>query len=391
MTQAINQFEQQEDGQEIAVGKRRFKIKGALRNFKIEDSFIHRQNKLLEHTGNGESKKHVGAYSKGADISAFFEYETWGKPHRDPLKSNRKTYDSANAADAVISNRCFFSKANFKKYLSASRDEFLGHSQAYRENINEHYFSMVEEVNELSDHPLWFSLYDASDSWSQKQSRGYVRSDGDEWKLFRKILLPKVCYLTILKLESLDFKEEKPSFYFRVHWSYFELERTNEIVQSPGQKSEDSVSSPQNKTNSRLGQPKFKEGVLNQCPQCVFTKIIDDRLLDAAHIKPYAKFDDDKILADILDDDSQGTHFAQNPNNGLSLTPTFHRLFDRGFFTFDAEGRLICSTHLSTRTWSQLDVNPQARPSLLHDMTSREEFMRYHREEVFRDEIDSFI
>ena len=390
MNASPNQFDQVEDGQEIVVGQRRFKIIGALRNFKIEDSFIHRQNKLLEHTGNGESKKHVGTYSRAEEISTFFEYDAWGTPHKDPSKSNRKTIVSAKHSGAFISGNCFFSKANFKKYLAEAEEEFLTQGRAYRRDIGEKYAELCAEVERLSDGPIWFEVYDASDSWNQRQNRGYIRSDGTEWDLFRRILLPKRCYLTILKLGSLDGHKEIPSFYFRVHWNYFNLEREKVVLKTIENEHVDAEVRAVEEKKSRQGQPKFKEDVLLQCPQCLFTKITDDRLLDAAHIKPYSQFEEDKILRDVTMDEDDDTHYAQNPNNGLSLTPTFHRLFDRGFFTFDKEGRLICSPQLSTRTWSQLNVNPKARPRLIRDMLGREEFMSYHREHVFRDEFETF-
>lgn len=36
-----------------------------------------------------------------------------------------------------------------------------------------------------------------SDNLSQKQNRGYIRSDDKIWKLWRELILPKISYLSI--------------------------------------------------------------------------------------------------------------------------------------------------------------------------------------------------
>ena len=100
-------------------------------------------------------------------------------------------------------------------------------------------------------------------------------------------------------------------------------------------------------------------------------------LIDAAHIRPVARGGPDVV------------------RNGLSLTPTLHRLFDAGLFTvaYDAgQPRLLVSPQLepsmveapdrgfvlSLRTGLTL-LLPEARSSWPHP-----EQLRYHQREVFR-------
>jgi hypothetical protein len=42
-------------------------------------------------------------------------------------------------------------------------------------------------------------------------------------------------------------------------------------------------------SHARIGQGKYREKLLKQCPICPITLVSDDRLLIASHIKPWAK------------------------------------------------------------------------------------------------------
>ena len=191
-----------ENLQKIKIDGKEYFIIDSIQDFRAEDSFIHRKNKLAQFKGNGESKKHVGTYSgeKGEMMSNFFDYSDWGKEHYDS-KKKRKTFDSAKGSGALISeNRCFFSKTNFQKYLNDAKTEYFAQEQHYHNNISEYYNERLEEVNNLETNQVFFSIYDASDNLSQKQNRGYVRSDDSIWKLWRELILPSISYLSILKL-----------------------------------------------------------------------------------------------------------------------------------------------------------------------------------------------
>jgi hypothetical protein len=55
---------------------------------------------------------------------------------------------------------------------------------------------------------------------NQQQNRGYIRSDDDIWKLWRELILPKISYLSILKLISIDQQSSLPIFYFCILLDY---------------------------------------------------------------------------------------------------------------------------------------------------------------------------
>lgn len=83
--------------------------------------------------------------------------------------------------------------------------------------------------------------------------------------------------------------------------------------------------------NQRVGQDFFRRAVLaNYEETCCITGIADPRLLTASHIRPWGK-------------DTDNRH---NPANGLLLSATFDRAFDRGLITVDRDRRIRVSRQL---------------------------------------------
>jgi len=366
--------------QKIKIEGIEYYIIDAMQDFRAEDSFIHNDNKLARYNGNGESKKHIGTYKGelGEKNSNFFNYSKWGLEHRDPNKNNWKTFNSAKKSGAVISeNRCFFSKSNLLKYLVNAKTEYYSQEQIYHDNISEYYTKRLEELENLNSNHIYFSIYDASDSISQKQNRGYIRSDDKIWSIWRKLILPGISYLSILKLIPVSSPNAEPLFYFRILLDY----KFRSFVHPTAldKEIENDTTKKINK-NQRQGAAKYKRAVHDYMPQCPFTFIKDERLLIASHIKPHAAC----IKEGRLDQDVDKL-------NGLTLSPTYDTLFDQGYITFTNEGELICGTLLSQYTWEKLSINPNAKNKMRIYPENREEYLMYHRENVFQDDIDDLI
>mgnify|MGYP001025502196 CR=1 FL=1 len=373
-----------ENLQKIKIDGKEYLIIDSIQDFRAEDSFIHRKNKLAQFKGNGESKKHVGTYKgeKGDRMSNFFDYASWGLEHYDPNKK-RKTFNSAKEKGALISeNRCFFSKANFQKYLNDAKTEYFSQEQHYHNNISEYYNERLEEVNNLETNQIFFSIYDASDNLSQKQNRGYVRSDNSIWKLWRELILPSISYLSILKLVPVENKNAEPLFYFRILLDY----QFRSFVHPKSLGTEKELEKEKietgiiKKPTHRKGAEKYRREVINYMPQCPFTKITDERLLIASHIKPYSiciKNNENDQALDYL--------------NGLALSPTYDKLFDQGYITFTDSGELVCGTQLSSYTWEKLSINPNAKNKMRIFPKERELYLDYHRNHVFQDDINDLV
>jgi putative restriction endonuclease len=367
--------------QKIKIDGIEYYIIDSIQDFRAEDSFIHRSNKLAQFDGNGESKKHVGTYKGelGQKISHFFDYSTWGLEHVDTEK-NRKTINSARESGAVIQdNTCFFSKSNLLKYLDDARAEYFAQEQIYHNDISTFYNKRYQEVEDLETEHIRFSIYDASDNLSQKQNRGYIRSDDKIWKLWRELILPKISYLSILKLVPVEETEQnnKPIFYFRILLDYqFRTFVHPSALQLIDEVSIDNPEIEEIKKSYRVGQEKYRKAVIEHMAQCPFSKLTDERLLIASHIKPYSVCIKEKREDQALD-----------YLNGLALSPTYDRLFDQGYITFSDDGLLICGTQLSSMTWEKLHINPNAKNKMRIFPENREIYLDFHRRNVFQDDI----
>ena len=200
--------------------------------------------------------------------------------------------------------------------------------------------------------------------------------------------MPKISYLSILKLLPTDtnLSNTQPLFYFRVFLDYqfrsivhpsllmlptFEPATPVELVL-------DEAQAIAKERVYRKGAIKYRNQVIEHMPQCPFTKISDERLLIASHIKPYQ-------VCMNEDNEAQALDYL----NGLALTPTYDKLFDQGYITFLDSGEMICGTQLSALTWQKLNINPNAKNIMRIYPENREFYLDYHRQFVFLDDINT--
>lgn len=368
--------------QRLRIDGVEYYIVDSIQDFRAEDSFIHRKNKLAQFEGNGEAKKHVGTYAGelGKRLSQFFEYSNWGTPHRD-IHRRQKTYESAKASGALVQDQtCFFSKANLLKYLDDARTEYYKKEQVYHNDISTFYAERYERVKKLDQDHVYFSIYDASDDLNQRQNRGYIRSDDPIWELWRELILPKISYLSILKLLPVKpTRDSKPLFYFRILLDYqFRAFVHPQATESSSTKSIKGEAKAVREY--RQGQDAYRRAVIDHMVQCPFSKISDERLLVASHIKPYSVCIKENRIDQALD------HL-----NGLALSPTYDRLFDQGYITFMDDGILVCGTQLSAYTWERLGINPAAKNKMRIYPEERGEYLDFHRKHVFQDDIEDMV
>jgi predicted restriction endonuclease len=126
--------------------------------------------------------------------------------------------------------------------------------------------------------------------------------------------------------------------------------------------------------NQRVGQDFFRRAVLANFEEtCCITGIADPRLLTASHIKPWGK-------------DSENRH---NPANGLLLSATLDRAFDRGLITVDRDRRIRISRQLrdstsrETRNYFQPFENATLRSAVRFDPDPI--FLEWHNSNCFID------
>ncbi len=124
---------------------------------------------------------------------------------------------------------------------------------------------------------------------------------------------------------------------------------------------------------TRVGQGYFRDHLLKRWAGCSVTKVTEQSILIASHIMPWK---DCTTRADRL-----------SPDNGLLLSPTLDKLFDRGLISFDENNRytILISKKLGAFQASEMHLQNQKIHSHSHE--GMRPYMKYHRENVFIDNI----
>jgi len=119
---------------------------------------------------------------------------------------------------------------------------------------------------------------------------------------------------------------------------------------------------------ARRGQGVFRKNVRSREWQCRVTKVDREEHLRASHCKPWR----DSSNQERLDGE-----------NGLLLTPSIDHLFDRGFITFEATGRLVVSDVADPRSLQRMGVATDKVVNVGTFTEGQRRFLSFHRERVF--------
>ena len=309
----------------------------ALNNITLADSFV--KNKIGN--GHGEAKLYVGNYNE--------RYHNF--------------FDNLN-------REFFFLKKDFDKYLLDAKDEFLNPQQDYnkKEEMPDRYNDLSNLLNDYGNGLMKFNMYRTDVT----PPRVYLKSDSEYYNLMREVGIPNISYLSILKLRNLN--NNKIIYYCRIFIDYkpdvikyespMEKQQEEEILSSKL-----SEKKKHNLLDARQGQGEYRRKLLEECQSCPFTLVNDERLLIASHIKPWVKSNDKEKV---------------DPKNGFALTPTYDKLFDQGFITFESDKKLKVSPWISPMNQNRLNIfDGKNMPTLQLD-DKREKYLQYHRIEIFK-------
>jgi len=321
----------------IALNNHNYTVVDTIEKITIADSFVVRQNKIGG--GNGEAKLYIGQDNN--DTRNFFGKFGFGI-------------------------KCFLLKADLQRYLNETEAEYLRPEQPYlqKERLPELW---VERKNKIDALPNIIE-FEITEQTQIGGPRVYVKSNDIAYKIIRELSLPNITFISIVKL--LD-ENQKLVYYFRLFADYFGEEEHPYLIEKAEEEiAESDISNDEKKqlSRARVGQGEYRIKLLSECPFCPITLVSDDRLLIASHIKPWAVADDFE---------------RTDPKNGFMFTPTFDRLFDRGFLSFTEEKRTILSPFLSNMTYSKLGISDnRIIPHLPID--GRENYLKYHRENILK-------
>jgi putative restriction endonuclease len=117
----------------------------------------------------------------------------------------------------------------------------------------------------------------------------------------------------------------------------------------------------------RKGQKTFRKKIVVGAKRCEATLSSLVFATDACHIKPYSICNDSE---------------KEDPNNAILLLSSIHRVFDNGYITFDDDGKIIISEDLDKWEWRCLGISGTEQ---IRMPGKRKDYMKYHREMIFRD------
>lgn len=118
---------------------------------------------------------------------------------------------------------------------------------------------------------------------------------------------------------------------------------------------------------SRIGQGIFRSDLRHYWGEkCAVTGCKLIKILKASHIKPWSQSNNTERL-DLY--------------NGLLLIPNLDSVFDKGYISFDDEGKIIISNLLSEDDRIKLDVHSEMRIRKIEEKHIK--YLEYHRQEIF--------
>ncbi len=272
---------------------------------------------------------------------------------------------------------CFLLKEDLKKYMMAIKPEYFNPTLEYRgkdelKSLWEERMNMINNIDDI----VFFTV---KDQMQIGGPRGYINSNDFGYQLIRELSLPLVSYISVLKVSD---GGKVPLFYWKLFVDYDAIDVNNALVFKYGTIEEEDVSvkenpivnSKKNKNSeelgrARIGQGKYRDSLLEECPFCPITMINDERLLIASHIKPWAVSSDKEKL---------------DPNNGYMLSPLYDKLFDRGLISFTDDRKMMVSNWLSPKNVQRMGLEDMKFYQFLPIGASRLQYLEYHRSYVFK-------
>lgn len=119
---------------------------------------------------------------------------------------------------------------------------------------------------------------------------------------------------------------------------------------------------------SRRGQGVFREHLMKKYSStCIVTGINLKTLLIASHVKPWSVSDNRERLSS---------------ENGLLLSATFDKLFDKGYISFKDNGQMIISNYIDKENRNKLNISSNTYVNLLPTSELLNN-LEYHRDVIF--------
>lgn len=271
--------------------------------------------------------------------------------------------------------RGFVCTDNLLEYLEEVKLEYYNPSQNYRNKteMKSEYKAlkmMIKEKETILE--FYVKKSDVTHTGLYINQASGKRIDKN-WNILTDIALPNISRLSIIKVKNKA--DLKIAYYFKLSYGSIEaiedaerLEEDNVIKKV--EESKLTVTEKETIIMARVGQGTYRKRLLEEINFCPFTLVDDVNLLIASHIKPWGK--------------STNTE-KKDTKNGFVFTPTYDKLFDKGYITFGEDKSLIISPWLSKYNRERLNLKEGMVIEYLPSIEGkRKEFLEYHRKFIFK-------
>ncbi|OHW61264.1 hypothetical protein EUAN_23880 [Andreesenia angusta] len=175
-------------------------------------------------------------------------------------------------------------------------------------------------------------------------------------------------------LKEIKLKESLISYYEPAQWTKYIINGISESPYTLGYKEvslvEEEYINIENETvrkvKVRITQGKFRDKLIERDKSCLICGLNIKELLVASHIKPWSE---------------SNNHEKQDSDNGLLLCIGHDALFDKGYISFEDDGKILISNKINAKDYPKLNVNESIK--LRVDDKNQNKYMQYHRDSIF--------
>lgn len=325
----------------------------------LSDSFVSPNNKTG--SGSGEARLYVSSQNS-TPLFTFSSVQT--------ISKNKKNYPACTST-------CYLQKENLIDYLNSTHDYYLNPTQNHNRNILNFYNERERLINSLPD-LLSFNIY--MQNGDLDSARFYIGCADSAWDIIRELSIPSCddlniySKLTIYKLVN-NLSPNDIIYIFKLIFTApntpsniinIEDNLANTIINDTTIDSTERISL----IKARNGQGKFRSNTLNIMPFCPFTGISDAFILRASHIIPWSQCRNNFERLDGF--------------NGLTLTPSYDVLFDKGLISFNNDGSLLISSKLNQQIIMSLNLIRGQIYNIQNSSGNRNLYLEFHRNNIFK-------
>jgi len=285
----------------------------------IVDSFV--MGVLKKGKGHGEGRLYIGSQSNNQRLNSFFN-------NFNPLNKYKLSFSEINRY-LEVNEDLYTNPIDKFKNPKAIPGHFSALSQVYKGNPSGNLILSFSEATGTKDKHRRFVRYPKNNPASEAA-----------WAQLRQIFLPNRATLTFHKTDAKNFYEVTVNTKEQTKEVIREIELEKEAKRLAATR-KFSAKKRLALVSSRDGQGDFRDGLLKAWGRCAISGINNPSLLQACHIKDWAKADDTEKL---------------DAENGLILSHTLHKAFDEGLICFSETGALKVSPFLSKEDAKLLGV-----------------------------------